>query len=479
LLIGRDVSLLHVVLAVATVWTGGPPPGDPETIALLGRRVFLGTERGLYRAAGSGFQPLFTRATVRDIAAGRDALLLATAQGLYEWRGDDGLSARPLASGADVRAVALGADGVAWAATEAGLFVREADRTRFRRVVELPALDVRAVRTVGEDVWASSPGTLWLRRAGEPFVALKRGLSRGWWEMVDVVAPPGATLVGVPRGLWRIDGSRLTQIELPLGDVRALSGNGKGLWVATARGVFALDLPVSADRTEASVEPLSAVDASDLAAEPERIWVASRQGVLAFSPGTGRAPSAHAFHRSSAPPNVTAVHRAVLDYLDLSPRRLRALERRARWAGLWPELQAGFTVDRDRDRTRERDQVVSSGRLFELYDSDRDHARALRFDLELVWNLERLASPSDALSVSKERREVVELVERLLDRVNGVFFEREEVLARLARLPDDRDGERGALELRAQKLTATLDGWTGGLFSREIARVRTQPRSAR
>ncbi len=457
------MRFLTIVLAAAPLWMGSPMPGDPRTIGLLGEHVFLGTDRGLYRAEEEGFRPLFTRAVVRDLAPGPDRLLLATGQGVYEWReSEQQLHARPVASGAEVRAVAQSGDGSAWVATDTGLFVRRGGDPEFRRVEGLPVLDVRNVRTVGEEVWVSSPGTLWVARGGEPFTPLRRGLGAGWWELVDVVRRREVTLVAVPRGIWRM-GPEPKRIELPVGEVRALTASTGGVWVATHRGVFSIG------SENGSVELVSAVDASDLAADADRIWVASRQGVLSLGgSGLGAARSSTGFHQAPPAVSVMELHRAVLDHLGIGPGRFRELDARSRTAGLWPELRAGIRVERDRDYTRERDQAVSSGRLFNLRDSDRDYGRGLRFEVDLVWELDRLRSPADAIAISKERREIVELVERILDRANGVYFEREDVVARLARVGEDAEAERGALRLRERKLTATLDGWTGGRFSRSF-----------
>jgi hypothetical protein len=162
------------------------------------------------------------------------------------------------------------------------------------------------------------------------------------------------------------------------------------------------------------------------------------------------------------------VHRAVLAYLGLSPHRLHALERKARASAFWPAIRATLAADRDRARTLEHDESVTGGSLWRLRDSERGKDSALAFQLQLSWDLSRLAEPSDVLAVSRERREVVELVERVLDRVNRIYFERAQVLSHLESVPADRAEERAALVLKARELTATLEGLSGGAFSRVI-----------
>ena len=102
----------------------------------------------------------------------------------------------------------------------------------------------------------------------------------------------------------------------------------------------------------------------------------------------------------------------------------------------------------------------------DLYDSDREHDRSVGVDVQLTWELARGTAPDQALQISRERRQLVELRDQVLDRVNRLYFERERVLARLAGLPESASDERAVLELRERELAAQLDGWSGGLFSR-------------
>jgi hypothetical protein len=140
------------------------------------------------------------------------------------------------------------------------------------------------------------------------------------------------------------------------------------------------------------------------------------------------------------------------------------LERRARRAGWLPELRAGIWSDHGWTRGWDRDAVLSSGVLHELFDRDGGRDRELRLGLELEWDLTRTALPGDALEISRERRQLIELRDQILERVNRLYFERQRVRERLPAASSD--DERRELELRARELSAQLDGWTGGWFSR-------------
>ena len=123
-----------------------------------------------------------------------------------------------------------------------------------------------------------------------------------------------------------------------------------------------------------------------------------------------------------------------------------------------------LAFERDRDRDRDFDQTYTSGALRELRDHSSARDDSVELSLSLFWELQKHRDPARLIAVSRERRELVELRDQVLERVNRLYFERVRVLTRLgaAQPPDDR----GELEIRARELAAQLDAWTGGLFSR-------------
>jgi hypothetical protein len=165
------------------------------------------------------------------------------------------------------------------------------------------------------------------------------------------------------------------------------------------------------------------------------------------------------------------LRRAVLAYLSLSPGPLSRTEARAGRAGLLPSVRATFGIDRDRAHSRDRDEVFSSGAIQNLLDSASDSETNLSVALQLSWELARLRDPDDAIAISRERRERIELRDQVLDRVNRLYFERLRVLARLAELPAGPGAERTELEIRERELRAGLDGWSGGAFSQLVRRA--------
>jgi ligand-binding sensor domain-containing protein len=453
-------------IAPAPQWLPAPPPGLPTALVEREGRVLLGTDRGLYREDESGWALVLTRGGVRDVAPGANELLVATAAGLYAWSAG---AAEPvpvrLGAGARVHSVAVDARGTGWAGSEVGLFARPAGERAFERDPSVPAGEVFGVRAAGDDVWSASRGVLRVRRAQGPFEIALQQLDEGWWELRDAVQTSLGTVLAVPRGLWLV-AAEPRRMELGVGDVSGLLLEGDVLWVAASHGLYRVPVGRLEER---ALEATLPTGAADVALGAGRLLAATRRGVASFA-RTGAAPAVSGFERSAPRAGeIELVQRAALRYLELAPSHVARIEARSRGAAWLPRLVAGASSDSDRARARLRDQSFTSGDVRDLVDHDSQHGSTLELEVQLVWDLVRLASPDDAIAISKERRELIELRDQVLDRVNRLYFERLRVLARLDALPAERGGERGELELRARELAAGLDAWTGGEFARIAA----------
>ena len=469
LLLATLVALAGVLQLAEPERLAGLPPGAPVRLLPTPQGVLLGSDAGLYRLGASGWQLVLTRGGVRDLARGPHETIIATGAGLFAWADDSDVPLPlGLGAGARVAAVAVAADGRILAGSAVGLFSRAPGAGVFRRELGLPAGAVIGVRTVGEQVWVAMRGTLWLAQSGGAFAPRLRRLEEGWWELRGAIALHDDVLLVVPKGLWRIpgDGGEAEALSLGAGDVRAAVSAGEFAVVASERGLLPLRGVPDARAAAAAISR----DAFDVAREADRLLVVSARGVesIALRPAPG--PALAVDPPGVAPAELARLHAAVLGYQGLRPAAIDRVDELARRAALLPELKLGLVVDRDRDRDRDFDQVVSSGVLHNLKDHRRQRNDELALSLQLTWDLNEHRDPGRAIAVSRERRELIELRDQVLERVNRLYFERARVLSRLsaASAPDAPD-----LEIRARELTAQLDAWTGGLFTRL---VKTSPR---
>jgi hypothetical protein len=464
----------HLLGVLLPVWLAAPPPGAATRLVALDNGLLAATERGLYRSAGRGWSLVLARGAVSDLVGLRGGWLAAAGGGLYEaTRG--AVRARALGAGARARSLAVDGDGSIWVATEAGLYARRTGDTDFTLDTKLPAGAVHAVRATGTQVWIARDGELWSRRGDGSWRARLRGLGPGWWELVGAVPLPSGTLLAVPRGLWRVEGEEARRIEHAGGELRAIVAANGAVWLASTRGVLRTPL----ERLGSGVPELVVEgEAFDAIPDVDTLLVMTRSGVARLPLSRARQPLARP---SLLPPGYRAarvdpldLQRAVISYQGLSPSHMRRLAERARRTAWWPEVRLSAAWDRDRARDEDRDETFTSGALRKLRDSARERDSSLGIDVQLSWDLPRLTDPDDLLAISRERRELVELRDQVLERVNRLYFERRRVLQEHAAAEPDA---ARALSLRAQELGAQLDGWTGGQFSRLEATSPPNPRS--
>jgi len=449
------------LLALAATWIATPPPGVVTGLVEREGALVAGTQVGLFLAGAAGWERGPVSGAVIDLASGAGETWIATPRTLWLWNGGGPPRVVSLGPGARLRALAVDGQDRVWVATESGLFVRRAGQARFEREPSLPPGDVVSIRAAGEAVFAARSGVLW-RLRGESFEQLASGLGDGWWDLRAAAFWDSAFYLAVPRGLWRVTEGGAERSDPGVGELRDLHADASGLWCTSSRGLWRYR--AAPGPGAAAAEPMLDASSTKLLAASAGLLAATDRGVARLDTPDTAGFDAAAPARTPPGPSVAAVHAAALAYLDLAPAGLRRVEQRARGRGWLPEIRAGARTGRDRARDRDHDEVFSSGDIHRLADEHYAHDRGFEADLEFVWELDQLAAPDDAIAVSRERRLVIELRDQVLERVNRLYFER--LRTADARAAELEAGKQRELELRMQELTAQLDAWTGGRFSR-------------
>jgi hypothetical protein len=444
---------------LAATWIATSPPGVVRGLALRGDVLYAGTEIGLFRSGPAGWDRAPFPGAVLALAAAKDGLWVATPNLLWFWDGEGDPRSASLGVGARLRGVEVDADGRVWAASESGLFVRTAGRNGFERDATLPPGDVLAVHASGTNVFVARNGALWQRKDGR-FESLSAGLGLGWWELRAVARLGDAFYLAVPSGLWRVGAGSAERIDPGLGELRDVRAHGADLLIASSRGVWRLEHP---ERPDPHAVPLLDAGAERLLAAGGQTWVATDRGFARIDEPARENPRTAGDAPAEPRPPIADVQAAVLEYLDLAPAEMRRVEARARSRGWLPRVRAGVGSGQERARDRDWDEVLSSGEVYTLFDRHEARDRGVSADLELIWELDLLAAPDDAINISRERRLVIELRDQVLERVNRIYFERLRVLDAAEAAGDS--AERRAHELRVAELGAQLDAWTGGRFS--------------
>jgi hypothetical protein len=464
-----------------------PSPGDVvHALALdaAGSRLALGGERSV-RIVGAERSHELVRAGVRDLAFLPDgALLVATDDGVYRVDPDGRETRETLGPGETrlVARIASGAGGFAAAATEAGVVLR--DRAgRWERRAELPraAATLVALRARGDDVeiWSVVAGELWI--SAFPAAAPERSL-----DATRVVLPESGS-AALPVDV---------AFDLPEAEVALVAANGfavrapDGAWrmlrpswppgaqplrLAVARGQRALATDVGlllapelAGPWQRAASPAGSDPTLAIAAQGHELVVATHLAVLRADGEDLPLPSP----RPPAPPppvgpDILAVQRAALEYLQLDPEVANSLRARAKRSAWLPLVSVRVGHERGEDEGHGRDQSFVSGGLRNYYDSDHGHSDDFNVDLTLAWNLGETVFNPDEIDVSRELRSVIALRDDVLDEVTQLYFERRRALDRLALVPPS-EPEAEALRLRSAELAAGIDAWTGGWFTRAL-----------
>jgi hypothetical protein len=469
-------------------------PGDAATALAVAPdgRVAIGGTRGVRWATSEGMpEAVLRRGPVTDLAFIDDGILLvATAEGLYRVDRDGKAVREHIAPGSDTPVRRLdGARGVAVAATDSGVYVRE-PAGRWRPVQGLPrrGASLAALRARPGDLalWAVIEGELWIADASPAGHLADARVSHRSLPMAHRSEPaqdvhfglPGADAVLVfpdslavrrDDGLWRTlrpslpPGSRARRIALAHGR----------LWLATDAGLLSserLEGPWERAESPLGTSPIFAMEGGASA-----IWVAARGRVLVSvpaqmdaSPLTDAPPPSRGV---SDEPAIGEVQRAALSYVDLQPERMRALRDGAETRGWLPVVHVTGAYDRGRAHRRDRDESFVSGEMRSFSDRQRDEDREIDVALTLSWDLGDAVFHPEEIDVSREARAVIALRDDVLDEVTQLYFERRRVLADLARVGADAP-ESSPLAVRAAELRAGLDAWTGGWFSRRTRPIR-------
>ncbi len=486
---GQGQGLLAVAVEAGASRSGRVAIGDLAGVSL---RDGLGDGNGAFRFAARV-------AGVTDLAFAPDgSLWIASFAGLFRLSSEGRLADRSPAPGArsrTVHRVVVGASGRVAVGTEAGAWTSNDGRSWRRLAAGVPMGSVRALAlddgasvlwlVVGAEVWRfrldeSASGAERMRIPGAPTGVAPRDLVLGLSGTEVVVVYP--RLLAVRDESRSAPGAfRIVRPSLPPGAVaNRLTAAAGRLWLATDQGLLrsrAVAGPwrrSEAPAGRASIRSLAATNARD------GVLAAGSAGLLHGAPvlraeATDLGPIVTTIAPVTADPGIRAVQAASLRYLDLGPKRMRALAVGLDRRGWLPTVSLRISAARERSWGRDYDETFVSGDTRRLYDHEKDKNLDLEASIIMSWAFPDLAFDESAIDISREHRLIVSLRDNVLDEVNQIYFERRGLLERLRdpELPHDADAR--VLTLRAAELAAGLDAWTGGWFSRRGDHPSTHP----
>lgn len=185
--------------------------------------------------------------------------------------------------------------------------------------------------------------------------------------------------------------------------------------------------------------------------------------------GDGRARVKQVIQIVRSEPSIREVQKAALRHYELEPERMHRLARNARLKGLVPRLSLGLSNSVHTAFRNTRDGLYpilpnpAENPNPESYkERESTSSDELGWSLSATWELDRLAFNGEAL----DAKSLTSLEENLVREVTTLFFSRRRVLASLVMSPPTDDEEYFYELMRLEELTATLDAFTGGMFSK-------------
>ncbi|NLE64827.1 MAG: hypothetical protein GX606_02800 [Elusimicrobia bacterium] len=265
---------------------------------------------------------------------------------------------------------------------------------------------------------------------------------------------------------------------IPISDIRSLalipSDNADPIpCLGGAPGVFChIDGEWLSEREglSGSVQTLLVTSHGDLLAAGESLFRLQGANKTVLSSLAGRSVPALCEFRAYAryqdefsnEPSISEAQAMAIRYADMDRSKIEAWKRQARLKALLPDISVG--VDRVNTERYHWDTGASPDNLLK---GEHYHD----WDVSVSWDLADLVFSSDQTAIDSRSKLMVELREDILDQVTRLFFERRRLQIEGLACQYPNEGEQMAVAMRVDELTALIDAYTGGDFSRRIRNV--------
>lgn len=447
--------------------------------------IFVSSQSELFRSEdkGKSWERIFVTKSnpinyiVLD-SAKEGGVFLVTAGGLYLSRdkGNDFLKIyRPAAAGEDTeKLLCLAQQGRAlYLGTSRGLYSCDAEIYKWRRISGMPETEVYYILPSAADhkaIFLATGRGGYKYKEEEGFRRLfvvpnspaEDSYSRR--QPTCLVLGGGKVYLGTSSGLYRWEEKgKLEKIVdfLPQVKINSLwyDKNSSCLYVASEKGLYSFN--IRNNKTECLYRGISSIKIRDVVEDSYgRLWVATAKGVFVSSKlGLNNKREDVAF--SLLPqPDIREVQEAALRYNAVHPEKIKKWRRALRYRALMPTLNLSY------------DKTIYGTAGTNNYNSrafvgPRDWSVSLSWDIgDLVWN----AYEDD---IDTRARLDTQLRLDILDDVNRIYFERKRLALKLKEEGGSFNTEDlRKTKMRIEELTATLDGYTGGFFSRRLKELR-------
>ena len=406
--------------------------------------AYIVTESSLYRFSNGKRKRIFSFPSGVEglcIYKYKDIVYVGTTDGIYyaseefwKWSKLKGLvPGMPVYSICCLPAVFFAAsdDGV-YASRKKGIFVREFVLKKVD--VEESSEDDKeniACHKITTDIF--NPDKVYLGTSGGLFVSFDKGNS---WQRVTVPS------------IYNAD----------IRDISQSYTERNNIYLATDKGIFLVDIKRNTARPV--FEGLDTKDILSISFNRNgTLFAATSKGLFLKEEGVVADSFVEINKLTRNEPSIKEIQEAALRYNEVHPDKIRRWRNALKYRALFPSI----SLDYDKTIYGTAGTSTYDGKS---YVGPRDWGISLSWDVgNLIWN-----SYED--DVDTRSRLVTQLRINILDDINATYFERLRAKEELISKSYSSRAERLKDELRLKELTASLDGYTGGYFSKRLKELR-------
>ena len=171
--------------------------------------------------------------------------------------------------------------------------------------------------------------------------------------------------------------------------------------------------------------------------------------------------------QAESEPSIQDVHDWAIRYAEVHPEKIQQWRGQARKKAWLPTLSVGMDYDQDWGTSDSIWGSSSSGGTHYIGPDDKTWGKDVGWDVSLSWDFSELIWNNDQTSIDSRSKLMVDLREEILDQVTRLYFERRRVQVQTV-TEDLNTLQAYEKQLRIDELTALIDVFTGGQFSKEI-----------
>lgn len=411
--------------------------------------ILIATDSGLYLSRGTGkvIRKLFRKQNeeedyIRCLSVLREYpyVYLGTNNGLYaaDIRTYDFQPVSGIPRDAKVNDIRVLPSNAVAAASSSGVYLKNSSSLEFKRVFvsnlsETSSGEEDTLRNVPQCIYsdAKRAGYVYLGTSSGVFVSKDSGKS---WDSVNI---PGLSGLSIRRIIS--------------------AGMPSQAYLASNQGLYKADF--SLGKLELVYQGMESQDIRDIALiDEDSLFAATSKGLYKVSAGGNSQDTSKGGNRLTSyfknEPSYMDVQESALRVNEVHPEQIKKWRNRLKYRALFPT----FRIDYDKTI-----QAGGTGSHFgEFAVGPRSWGYYLQWDIgDLIWN-----NYEDDIDTRSRLKTQTRL--EILDDIRRIYFEREKLEIELANNPPDNPDKLLEKQLYLKELTAALDGYTNGYFSRRL-----------